>query len=122
MTGIEYTFYLPILFFSVAVLYSMLGFGGGSSYIALLMLFGISYKLAPSIALICNIIVVLGGTIHFIKNGSLKWSFVSPFLLLSVPMAFLGGFIQIDRLLYQFILALALLAAASRMIFFKKGF
>jgi uncharacterized protein len=112
--------WLILFFFLIAFLYSMVGFGGGSSYIALLILMGVSHQLAPSIALICNIIVVAGGSFHFHRNGHLNWSFVAPFLTLSIPFSFLGGLIAIDKNTYQIILGLALFAAASRMLIFKR--
>jgi uncharacterized protein len=110
---------LILLFLLIALIYSMVGFGGGSSYIALLILVGISHTIAPSVALICNIIVVTGGCYHYYKNKTLSFKFVFPFLLLSIPFSFLGGQIVIDKNVYQFILGLALLCAASRMLFFK---
>lgn len=121
MLGIENINLLTALFFFVALLYSMIGFGGGSSYIALLILVGISHNVAPSIALICNIIVVIGGTLHFLRSGTLSWKFVSPFLILSVPLAYIGGLISINKDFYQLILAIALFTAASRMLFFKNA-
>lgn len=111
---------LTPLFFVVAVCYSMVGFGGGSSYIALLIFMGVTYTLAPSIALICNIIVVAGGTFHFIRNGHLSLRFLAPFVLASIPLAFLGGLIPISKTMFQLILGITLLVAAIRMFLFRK--
>ncbi|MBT7610377.1 MAG: sulfite exporter TauE/SafE family protein [Bacteriovoracaceae bacterium] len=121
MLVIEHINLLTTLFFFVAILYSTVGFGGGSSYIALLILMGVSHNLAPSMALICNIIVVIGGTLHFLNKGTLSWKFISPFLFLSVPLAYVGGLISINKDVYQFILAIALFLAASRMLFLKNA-
>jgi len=62
-------FYLICLFFCVAALYAAVGFGGGSTYNALLILHGIDYRILPAIALACNIIVVSGGLLRFYKEG-----------------------------------------------------
>ncbi|MCY4523975.1 MAG: sulfite exporter TauE/SafE family protein, partial [Halobacteriovoraceae bacterium] len=110
---------LQFLFFCTAFFYSLVGFGGGSTYIALLAASGVSYAIVPAIALICNIIVVAGGTGHFIKNGQISFRFTFPFLLLSVPLAYLGGRIPIEKDLYRFILGIALLIAAMRTLLFK---
>ena len=112
---------LQFLFFCAALIYSLVGFGGGSTYISLLAVFGISHTVAPSIALICNIIVVAGGTYHFFKNGHISFSFIFPFLLFSVPLAYIGGTIIIEREFYQFILGIALLLSSMKMLLFKKG-
>lgn len=111
---------LTILFFFVALLYSMVGFGGGSSYIALLILFGVSYTQAPTIALICNIIVVLGGFFHSFRNRNLSFKTLLPFLITSVPFAYLGGLIPLPKLLFQSLLGLTLLTVALKMIFYKR--
>ena len=58
---------LPILFFVTAILYSSVGFGGGSTYLALLLIWEIPYYILPVIALGCNIIVVSGNSINYIK-------------------------------------------------------
>ena len=73
------------LFLITAVLYAAVGFGGGSTYNALLVLAGTDYLLLPSIALICNIIVVSGGTWRFHKANFIPWRAVWPLFVLSVP-------------------------------------
>ena len=117
---VEVVHYLSILFFTAALLYSLVGFGGGSAYISLLAISGVSHSFAPTIALICNIIVVFGGSLHFLKKKQLNLKLTLPFILLSVPMAYLGGSIQIERTLYQIILGFSLLVAAIKMLLFKK--
>ncbi len=84
-------------FFLVALFYSLVGFGGGSSYIALLALFNVPYEMIPKIALICNIIVVSSGTLHFYHKGFLKLKLVWPFIISSIPLAFIGGLIPISK-------------------------
>ncbi|NNC69366.1 MAG: sulfite exporter TauE/SafE family protein [Flavobacteriaceae bacterium] len=101
-----------ILFFSVAVLYSSVGFGGGSSYLAILALTGLSYIQFRAIALLCNIVVVSGGTYILAKNGHYNWKKVLPLAALSVPMAFLGGYLEINQATFFIVLGLVLLIAA----------
>ncbi len=104
-----------VLFFLVAVLYSSVGFGGGSSYLAILALTGLSYMQFRAIALLCNIVVVSGGTYIFAKNGHYNWSKVLPLTLLSVPLAFLGGYIEVSRTTFFIVLGIVLVAAAILM-------
>lgn len=84
---------LFFLFLVVALIYSSVGFGGGSSYLALLALpaFALAFPIIRSTALFCNIIVVTGGVIIFYREGKLIWREVWPYLVASVPMAFVGG-------------------------------
>jgi len=111
---------LAILFFFVATFYSIVGFGGGSSYSALLLLFSVSYTIAPSISLICNIIVVAGGCFYFIKYGHLSWKTVLPFIIFSVPFSFLGGMVPISKFYFQLVLGVCLLIGALKMLCFTK--
>ncbi len=86
---------LAFLFFLIAILYSSVGFGGGSSYLALMVLLGVDLYLLRSTALMCNIIVVSGGTIMFIKGNYLKFKEAILLSVFSVPLAFLGGYIPL---------------------------
>lgn len=106
-------------FFVVALLYSIVGFGGGSSYIAILALFGTSYQLIPQIALLCNITVVLGGVWHFSRRGHFSFRLLWPFLITSIPFAYLGGRMVVSKELYYFLLGSSLLAAGGRLLFFS---
>lgn len=108
------------LFFFIALLYAMVGFGGGSSYIALLAIFGMNHLLIPKIALICNLIVVSGGAYHFIKHNQLPWKLVAPFLVTSLPLAYLGGTIPISKEFYQGFLGVLLFAISLKLLFFHK--
>src|SRR5687768_1286957 len=86
-------YFLVASFFLVALIYSSVGFGGGSSYLALLALplFGLLPEQIRPTALFCNLIVVTGGVIIFYREKALDWKEVLPYLLLSVPMAYVGG-------------------------------
>ncbi|NNM29188.1 MAG: TSUP family transporter, partial [Akkermansiaceae bacterium] len=97
-------------FFVTAILYAMVGFGGGSTYNALLVLADTDYRLLPSLALACNIIVVSGGAYHFSRAEGVRWPALLPFVCLSVPMAWLGGRLPVAERLFVGLLGLALLA------------
>ncbi len=108
---------LALLFFITAVLYASVGFGGGSTYNALLVLHGADYRILPSIALICNIIVVTGGALRFSRAGHLDWRALLPWIAASVPAAWIGGRIPISETVFIAVLGLTLLAAGVRLAF-----
>jgi uncharacterized protein len=91
------------------LVYASVGFGGGSTYTALLGLWGISYKLIPIISLLCNILVVSGSTARFAKAKLIDWRAVAPLLLVSAPFAFLGGLVPLQQWLFLTILGGTLL-------------
>ena len=95
---------LSIFFLLTALIYSSVGFGGGSTYLALLLLWGIPYTIFPIIALACNIIVVSGYSFNYIKAGNLNFKLLLPYLFGSIPFAFIGGSIQIEKELFEIIL------------------
>jgi hypothetical protein len=104
-----------ILFFSfffIALIYSSVGFGGGSSYLALMALLGTDFTLMRPTALLCNILVVAGGTYIFFKEGKLDFKKSLPFIISSVPFAFLGGYYQLEEIIFLIILGFALVMAA----------
>ena len=103
------------LFFVVAMLYASVGFGGGSSYLAILTLTGISFIQFRAIALLCNIVVVSGGTFIYIKNGYFDWKKIVPLTLVSVPLAFLGGYLKISQTFFFILLGVTLVIAAVLM-------
>lgn len=100
------------LFFIAAILYSSVGFGGGSSYLAILALTGLAFIQFRAIALLCNIVVVSGGVYIYAKNDHYNWKKVIPLVLLSVPFAFLGGYIKIDQTAFFSLLGIVLILAA----------
>ncbi len=103
---------LVLLFFLIALLYSSVGFGGGSSYTALLVIFDIDYRSIPIISLICNIIVVSTGTFFYIKNKLLDKKLITSLVIFSMPMSYLGGSLVISEQLFIIILGLTLLVSA----------
>ena len=102
---------LAILFLATAILYSSVGFGGGSTYLALLLIWGVPYFVFPVIALSCNIIVVSGNCFNYIRAGNLNFKLLIPYLIGSIPLAFIGGFLPIEKRLFEILLFLVLSAA-----------
>ena len=95
---------LSIFFFITAILYSSVGFGGGSTYLALLLIWNIPYFIFPVIALFCNIIVVTGNSINYILAGNHNIKVLIPFLIGSIPLAFIGGTLIIDKEIFEILL------------------
>lgn len=102
---------LPLLFFGIAILYGSLGFGGGSSYLGLLLLTELNWLLVRPLALICNITVVGGSTWLYHSRQHLKWRKTLPLVVLSVPMAFLGGSLRVREEVFSIVLGFTLLLA-----------
>ena len=102
---------LSILFFVTAILYASVGFGGGSTYLALLLISGVPYFIFPVIALSCNIIVVSGNCFNYIKAGNLNLKLLIPYLIGSIPLAFIGGSLPIEKWLFEILLFLVLTIA-----------
>lgn len=110
-----------ILLFIVAFLYSSVGHGGASGYLALMALFGISTVLMKPAALMLNIFVSFVSFYQFYRGGYFKWKLFYPFALASVPMAFIGSLVTIDAITYKRILGVLLIFALPRLFgFFEK--
>lgn len=104
--------HVMLLFFLIATLYSSVGFGGGSSYLAILALTSIAYTEIRFISLLCNIAVV-GGNVFYFQNQKLyHWKKVIPIVLFSVPMAFIGGALRITESFFFILLGCTLLCSA----------
>ena len=103
------------LFFLVALLYASVGFGGGSSYLAVLALTTLPFIQIRAIALFCNIVVVSGGTYIYAKKGYFNWRKILPLTLISVPMAFMGGYLKISQTFFFILLGSTLVIAAVLM-------
>lgn len=101
-------FLLPLVFFGIAFLYAMAGFGGGSSYIAFLAISGLPIAAIPVLALSCNLIVSGQGSLVLARSGHFQKNLLLPLLAGSVPAAFLGGAWRIDAIAYIWILAVVL--------------
>lgn len=101
--------YLPFIFFIIALFYSSVGFGGGSSYLAILSLFLTNFYEIRSTALVLNICVVSIGTIMFIRHRVFNFKLFWPFLLASIPLAFLGAQLKLSQQVFFLILGGALI-------------
>ncbi len=113
---------LAISFLVTAVLYSSVGFGGGSTYLALLLIWGVPYFVFPIIALSCNIIVVSGNCFNYIRAGNLNLKLLIPYLIGSIPLAFIGGSLPIEKGLFEILLFLVLAAAGTLLLFNFKSY
>ena len=102
---------LSILFFVTAILYSSVGFGGGSTYLGLLFIWGVPYFIFPLIALACNIVVVSGNCFNYIRAGNLNLKLLIPYLIGSIPLAFIGGSLPIEKKIFETSLFLVLTVA-----------
>ena len=107
---------LALAFFVTALLYAIAGFGGGSTYTALLVLAGTDYRAVPILSLACNILVVSVGTWRFARAGHLDWRRVWPLFVTSVPAAWLGGRLVVEKDLFVGLLAGSLLVAGLTML------
>ena len=111
--------WLPALLFGlVAFLYSSVGLAGGSSYIALLTIFGLPYMMIPTISLALNIMVSTLGAWNFFKGNHARLRLILPFLLSSIPFAWLGGTVQLPARVFHTLLLLFLAVVALRIYLF----
>lgn len=108
---------LMLGFLVIAALYSSVGFGGGSSYLALLALVFISFFTIRSTALICNLVVVSGSSYLYWKNGHLDFKKFLPFIVTSIPMAFIGARFRLSENTFFIILGGALIISALALIY-----
>ncbi len=113
---------LAISFLVTAILYSSVGFGGGSTYLALLLIWGIPYTILPVIALSCNVIVVSGNCYNYIRAGNLNFRLLYPYLIGSIPLAYIGGFLPVEKQLFEILLFIVLLAAGILLLFNFKSY
>jgi uncharacterized membrane protein YfcA len=106
---------LCILFFTVALLYASAGFGGGSSYLALMALWSVDFQLMKSTALLCNVVVVAGGVYHFYRAGHLPVKRALQLSIVSIPLAFIGSYWPLKQHTFFLLLGIALTVAALLM-------
>ncbi|APZ47878.1 anion permease [Polaribacter reichenbachii] len=104
-----------LLFFTVAILYSSVGFGGGSSYLAILALTSVVFTQIRATALLCNIVVVSGNVLLFYQQKKIDLKKILPLVLMSIPFAYLGGYLKISQQFFFILLGITLLFAAISM-------
>ena len=109
--------FYPLLFL-VAFLYASVGHGGASGYLALMALFGFLPEVMKPTALLLNLFVSLTSFIQFYRGKHFNWKIFLPFAIASVPMAYLGGLITLDGIIYKKILGILLLIPIARFLFF----
>ena len=113
---------LSAFFFITAILYSSVGFGGGSTYLALMLIWDIPYYIFPIIALFCNIIVVSGNSINYIRSGNLNIKLLTPYLVGSIPFTILGASISIEKEIFEILLFFILIIAGIFLLIGSKSF
>lgn len=111
-----YLFYL--LLFVVAFLYASVGHGGASGYLAIMALLGMAPDIMKPTALLLNLFVSLTAFLFYYREGYFNWKLFIPLALASVPMAFIGGMINLDTALYRKLLGLLLLIPVVRFLFY----
>ena len=102
---------LPLLTFAfglTALLYAAVGFGGGSTYSALLALAGVDFRLLPVISLLCTVVVVAGSTVRFARAGITPWKGAALLTAIAAPAAFLGGLTPIREATFLTLLGASL--------------
>jgi uncharacterized membrane protein YfcA len=109
---------MSLLVFIVAALYSSAGFGGASGYLIVMNLFGVPANIMASTALLLNIIVSSISFANYYKAGHFHSGLLLPFLITSIPAAFLGGRIELSNKIYSVLLYSVLTYLAARMVFF----
>ena len=108
---------LAIIFAFVAFFYASVGLGGGSSYTALLAIFGASTATIPMVSLSLNILVTTFGSLVFLMHGHARFRLIAPFILASIPMAYLGGMLHLPKFVFYMLLLISLIFAAARIYF-----
>ena len=108
---------LAAAFFAMALLYASVGFAGGSTYTALLLLVGVGQKALPVISLLCNLIVSTGGSIRFAHAGLVPWRRLWPLLAVSVPAALIGGMLPVSKTVFVILLGSSLIVAGILLLF-----
>lgn len=102
-------------FFLTALLYASVGFGGGSTYAALLAIAGTDHRVLPLIALACNIVVVAGASVRFARAGITPWKPALMLTVLAAPASFAGGLVPIEREAFLLLLGASLVLTAVTM-------
>jgi len=116
----EVNILLLVALFIVAFLYASVGHGGASGYLALMVLFGVSTVYMRASALTLNLSVSAVSFYAFYRAGYFRKKILLPFILGSIPMAFLGARINIDPILFKYILGVFLMIAVARMLYVPK--
>jgi uncharacterized membrane protein YfcA len=114
--SVELVGFLAIALFAIAILFSSIGHGGASGYIAIFAIIGLEPELIRPIALILNVVVAGFGTYKFAKAGYINWRTAAILIGISAPLSFLGGTIHLPAEIYRPILGVLLLLSALYLI------
>jgi len=101
----------------IAFLYSSVGHAGASGYIATMTLFGLAPTVIRPTALVLNILVASIGAFQFWRAGHFSWKLFWPFALLSIPAAYVGGYLQPSASILRILIGIVLLFSAARLVF-----
>lgn len=112
-------YFIAALFFIVALFYSSVGLGGGSSYTALMVVMGFNAAVIPMVSLILNLFVTTIGSYNFIRNKHARLELITPFLITSIPMAYLGGTLQLPKDIFYWVLLVSLAVVVLRIYFWR---
>lgn len=110
---------IAAVFLLVAIAYASVGLGGGSSYAALMVVFGFSVISIPNLSLLLNLIVTTVSCFNFIRRGHLRLDLITPFVALSLPMAWLGGALQVPEQVFKLLMSLSLVVVLFRIYAWK---
>jgi uncharacterized membrane protein YfcA len=112
--GVEHVLLICLAILGVALLYSSVGHAGASGYIAAMTLFGVAPAVIKPAALVLNILVASLTAWQFWRAGHFSWRLFWPFAVLSVPFAFLGGYINLPTHVFKILVGIVLLYSAVR--------
>ncbi|MDZ7659383.1 sulfite exporter TauE/SafE family protein [Fodinibius sp.] len=118
--SIELVGLLTLGVFIVSILYSSVGHAGASGYIAVMSLFNIAPEEIKPAALSLNILVAIIGFLNFYRAGHFSWKFTWPFVVLSIPAAFAGGYLNLPADIFEILVGAILLFSAVRFLFKMK--
>ena len=120
MEGLSVSIYLiAALFFFIAFIYTSVGLGGGSSYTALMAILGFNTVAIPLLSLVLNLFASTIGAFNFFRYGHARIKLILPFLVSSIPMAYLGGALVIPKQMFYWLLLVSLMFVAARIYFWK---
>lgn len=113
------TLLLAFLFLIVACAYASVGLGGGTAYTALLAVFGVSHVAIPTVSLTLNVLVTAIGSWVFLRHRHGRLRLIAPFLVTSLPLAYVGGTLALSPELFYVLLIVTLVAVAARIFLWK---
>jgi len=112
-------YFIAIIFFVIAFVYSSVGMGGGSSYTAMMAIMGFSALAIPMISLSLNLLVTTIGSFNFVRSKHFRWRLITPFIITSIPMSYLGGSLHLPKEIFYWVLMVSLCFIAIRIYFWR---